>query len=59
MPLPCVGALSGKGMFQAFELVNDKESKAPTSPSMKREIEARMRGRHFFVVLPERYLTDL
>ena len=46
-------------MFQVFELVNDKESKAPTSPSMKREIEARMRGWHFFVVLPERYLTDL
>lgn len=59
MLLPCVGALGGKGMFQAFESVNDKESKAPTSPSMKREIEARMRGRHFFVVLLERCLTDL
>ncbi|MBW2084559.1 MAG: aspartate aminotransferase family protein [Deltaproteobacteria bacterium] len=29
LPLPCVGLVEGRGVFQAIELVNDKESRAP------------------------------
>jgi len=29
LPLPCVGLVEGRGVFQAIELVNDKKSKTP------------------------------
>lgn len=29
LPLPCVGQVEGRGVFQAIELVNDKESRTP------------------------------
>jgi len=48
LPLPCVGTIGGKGMFQAFELVSDKESKTPISPSVKKELEAKIRKAGIF-----------
>jgi len=38
LPLPCVGTIDGLGVFQAIELVNDKESKTPISPDVKEEL---------------------
>lgn len=38
LPLPCVGTIDGRGVFQAIELVNDKESKMPISPNVKAEL---------------------
>ena len=37
LSLPCVGTVDGKGMFQAVELVTDKESKAVIDPDVKEE----------------------
>jgi len=38
LPLPCVGCIDGRGMFQSLELVNDKESKAPIEQAVKEEL---------------------
>lgn len=38
LPLPCVGDVGGLGVFQAIELVKDKESKAPIDPVVKGEL---------------------
>jgi len=38
LPLPCVGNIGGKGMFQAVELVNDKKSKAVIYPDAKLDL---------------------
>ncbi len=35
LPLPCVGCIDGRGVFQAIELVTDKESKAPLEQAVK------------------------
>lgn len=34
LPLPCVGAIDGCGMFQAIELVTNKERKTPIDPDV-------------------------
>jgi len=38
LPLPCVGAIDGCGMFQAIELVTNKESKTPIDPEVLEEL---------------------
>ena len=38
LPLPCVGDVDGRGVFQAIELVNDKETKTPIDPVVKGEL---------------------
>jgi len=38
LPLPCVGNIDGRGVFQGMELVKDKESKAPIDPDVKAEL---------------------
>jgi putrescine aminotransferase len=38
LPLPCVGNIGGKGMFQAVELVNDKQSKIVLDPKVKLDL---------------------
>ena len=38
LPLPCVSDIGGKGMFQAVELVNDKQSKAVIDPTTKLDL---------------------
>jgi len=38
LPLPCVGNISGKGMMQAVEFVNDKKSKAVLAPDVREEL---------------------
>lgn len=38
LPLPCVGNIDGRGVFQAIELVHDKESKTPIDPVVKEEL---------------------
>jgi len=38
LSLPCVGNIDGRGVFQAIELVNDKESKTPIDPVVKEEL---------------------
>lgn len=48
LPLPCVGNLGGKGMFQAFELVNDKQSKEVIDPSVKEELIVKLREAGIF-----------
>jgi len=45
LPLPCVGNIGGKGMFQAIELVNDKESKAVIDTDVKIELWRKMLDR--------------
>ena len=37
LPLPCVGTVGGKGMFQAVELVTDKQSKTIIPSAVKEE----------------------
>ena len=38
LPLPCVGLVDGKGMFQAIELVNDKKTKTVIDLDAKTEL---------------------
>jgi len=38
LPLPCVDATAGKGMFQAVELVTDKESRTPPDLDSRLEL---------------------
>ena len=38
LPLPCVGDVDGLGVFQAIELVQDKESKAPLDANVKAKL---------------------
>ena len=38
LPLPCVGVVDGKGMFQAIELVNDKKTKTVIDLDAKTEL---------------------
>jgi len=38
LPLPCVGNIGGKGMFQGIELINDKESKTVIDPNVKLDL---------------------
>jgi len=38
LPLPCVGNIDGRGVFQAVELVNNKESKTPIDPDVKAKL---------------------
>jgi len=38
LPLPCVGDVDGRGVFQAIELVNDKQSKTPIDPVLKEKL---------------------
>lgn len=37
LPLPCIGNVTGKGMFQAIELVSDKKTKTVINPDVKAE----------------------
>ena len=48
LPLPCIGNIGGKGMFQAMELVNDKESKTPIDKSAKEALEVKLREAGIF-----------
>ena len=48
LPLPCIGNIGGKGMFQAMELVNDKESKTPIDKSAKEGLEVKLREAGIF-----------
>ena len=43
LPLPCVGVVEGRGVFQAIELVNDKETREP----IRREAAAELRQKLF------------
>jgi len=42
LPLPSVGCIDGRGMFQALELVKDKESKEPIDTDVKEELWQKM-----------------
>ena len=42
LPLPCVGDVGGMGMLQAFELVNDKKTKAPLEPTTQAEFQQKV-----------------
>jgi len=42
LPLPSVGCIDGRGVFQAIELVKDKESKEPIDPAVKEELWQKM-----------------
>ena len=42
LPLPCVGDLDGTGVFQAMELVNDKQSKTPIDPDVRKNLEQQL-----------------
>ncbi|MBW2119318.1 MAG: aspartate aminotransferase family protein [Deltaproteobacteria bacterium] len=42
LPLPCVGLVEGRGVFQAIELVNDKESKTPISQKVLAEFHKKL-----------------
>lgn len=42
LPLPCVGDIGGKGMFQAVELVTDKASKRPIRSKARLELWNKM-----------------
>lgn len=38
VPLPCVGCIDGRGVFQAIELVNDKKTKEPIDQQTKEKL---------------------
>ncbi len=38
LPLPCVGCIDGRGVFQAIELVKNNESKAPIDPEVREKL---------------------
>jgi len=42
LPLPSVGCIDGRGVFQAIELVKDKESKEPIDTEVKEELWQKM-----------------
>ena len=42
LPLPSVGCIDGRGMFQALELVKDKETKEPIDTDVKEELWQKM-----------------
>ena len=48
LPLPCVDNIGGKGMFQAVELVTDKESRTPPGPDARLELWRKMLERGIF-----------
>jgi adenosylmethionine-8-amino-7-oxononanoate aminotransferase len=52
LPLPCVGNIGGKGMFQALELVSDKESKKPISADVRAQLETDLREAGIFSRVP-------
>jgi len=52
LPLPHIGNIGGKGMFQGLELVTDKESKTPIPLSVRGNLEAEFREAGIFTRIP-------
>ena len=52
LPLPYIGNIGGRGMFQGLELVTDKESKKPIDSSVREDLEARFREAGIFTRIP-------